>query len=446
MAGAIETPKTSAIDVVLDKAPIGSFQVRIALLCGIVAMLDGFDTQAIAFIAPTLGEAWGLEPKLLGLIFAAGLVGIMAGQLTLGLLSDRFGRRPIILLSTLLFGVFSLLTVFAEGWWTLLLLRFITGIGLGGATPNIIALVAEVSPPRARATMVTVMFAGFPLGAALGGYVSSLLIPAFGWQSVFVLGGVLPLLLLVPLFLWLSESPYHLFHRRHRPEALERMLDRIAGKDRPHVPLQVGVPTDATTKSGGGYGALFSGGLGRLTLPLWFAYFNSLLMIYFLMSWLPSIARQSGLALDTSIITSVFLNLGGAIGGIALGRLADRLGAFRTLTGGFVVAGFSLLAIGMVSGHTALLMGLVFVAGVFTIGGQTAMNAATATLYPVNVRATALGAALAVGRAGSVLGPTIGGILLASSWPLGMIFTLAAIPAFLAAAMTIWIARAGHVR
>ncbi len=442
----VASPK-SEIDSTLEQVPIGKFQIRIAILCGIVAMLDGFDTQAIAFIAPTLGEAWGLPPNLLGLIFAAGLVGIMVGQVTLGLLSDRFGRRPVIIFCTALFGVFSLLTVFAESWTTLLILRFLTGIGLGGATPNIIALVAEYSPPRARSTMVTTMFAGFPLGAALGGYVSSLLIPAFGWHSVFILGGILPLLLLVPLYLWLFESPHHLLHGKRDLKALNRVLDRIAGPDRTPI-----VPIDASTRGSAdtgqkrpGYAALFSAGLGKVTLPLWAAYFNSLLMIYFLMSWLPMIARQSGLALNLSIISAVFLNLGGAIGGILLGRLADRMGAFRTLAVGYTIAAVALVSIGMVSGHTVLLMGLAFIAGAFTIGGQTAMNAATAGLYPASVRATALGAALAVGRVGSILGPTLGGLLLSASWPLSMVFIMVAVPAFLTAVLSIWISRASHV-
>lgn len=447
MANPPVTSLKSGIDRALESVPISKFQVRIALLCGIVAMLDGFDTQAIAFIAPTLGEAWGLAPNRLGLIFAAGLIGIMVGQVTLGLLSDRFGRRPVIILCTALFGGFSLLTVFADGWVSLLILRFLTGIGLGGATPNIIALVAEYSPPRARSTMVTTMFAGFPLGAALGGYVSSMLIPALGWQSVFILGGVLPLLLLVPLYLWLSESPHHLLNRLRDPEKLDRILDRIAGPDRPRfalTPEASGERADKARKAG--YGALFSGGLGKITLPLWAAYFNSLLMIYFLMSWLPMIARQSGLALNTSIISAVFLNLGGAIGGILLGRLADRTGAFRTLAAGYSIAAVSLVSIGMVGAHAALLMGLAFIAGMFTIGGQTAMNAATASLYPATVRATALGAALAVGRVGSILGPTIGGLLLSSSWPLSMVFIMVAIPALLTVALTIWISRISHVR
>ncbi|PZU51255.1 MAG: hypothetical protein DI568_01255 [Sphingomonas sp.] len=432
------------IDALLDSAPISGFQIRVALLCAAVAMLDGFDTQAIAFVAPVIGELWDIPPAHFGLIFSAGLLGILVGQLVAGPLSDRWGRRPVILGCTALFGAFTFATLLADGWTSLIILRFLTGIGLGGATPNLITLTCEISPPRARATMITSMFAGFPLGAALGGFVSSYLIPAFGWQSVFLLGGTAPLILLGFLFVWLPESPHILFHRRRNPEQLARMLDRIAGKDRPPLsfapePLDVAEPAR-------GYPALFAGQLAPATMLLWLAYFNSLLMVYFLMSWLPTIARQSGLSLDTAIISAVFLNLGGALGGVLLGRIADRYGAFQVLAAAYALAGLCLALIGLAGAQTGLLMGLAFLAGLCTIGGQTAMNAATTGLYPAELRATGLGAALAVGRAGSIFGPWIGGLLLATHWSPSGIFMAAALPALLTAGISLSLVRAVQSR
>ena len=440
MAGIAVNAQGSAIDEILNGAPIGKFQIRVALLCAIIAMLDGFDTQAIAFVAPVIGAEWGVTPDKFGLIFSAGLLGIMVGQLTLGPLADRWGRRPIILLCTVVFAVFSLATAAAESWTTLLLLRFLTGIGLGGATPNLITLTCEVAPPRSRATMITAMFAGFPLGAAVGGYLSSLLIPAYGWQSVFIFGGAVPLALMIVLIFWLPESPQFLYLNSKSKEKLDRILTAIAGNDRPE--LLPATPTAAGTEQATvGYRALFTGTLGRTTIPLWIAYFNSLLMIYFLMSWLPTIARQSGMALDTAIISAVFLNLGGAVGGIFLGRAADKFGSFQTLACSYAVAGLSLALIGFFGNQATVLMGLAFIAGLCTIGGQTAMNAATTSIYPAQVRATGLGAALAVGRAGSIIGPWIGGLLLASQWPLSTIFTIVALPAALTVFIAILLAR-----
>lgn len=438
MAGAALSNRTTAIDAALNGAPIGALQIRVALLCAVIAMLDGFDTQAIAFVAPVIGQQWGVTPDKFGLIFSAGLLGIMVGQLTLGPLADRWGRRPVILLCTVMFGLFSLATAMADGWVALLALRFLTGIGLGGATPNLITLTCEVSPPRARATMITAMFAGFPLGAAVGGYISSLLIPAYGWQAVFLLGGAIPLLLMAILLPALPELPQFLHDSGRDPARLKRFLDAVAGADRPALADPTPQPKSAART---GYAALFEGRLKAVTIPLWIAFFNSLLMVYFLMSWLPTIARQTGLALDTAIISAVFLNLGGALGGIVLGRLADSFGAFRTLSVSYAVAGLSLALMGMFGNQAALLMSLAFLAGLCTIGGQTAMNAATTALYPAHVRATALGAALAVGRGGSILGPWVGGLLLASNWPLTTIFGIVALPAAITAAIAFLLSR-----
>ena len=419
---------SKAIDDALDREPVRPFQIRVAVLCAIVAMLDGFDTQAIAFVAPVLGRLWDVGPGRFGFIFAAGLLGIMVGQLTLGRLSDSIGRRPVILLCTALFALGSLATAAAGNWVTLLALRFITGIGLGGATPNLIALTAEFSPPRVRATMITTMFAGFPLGAAVGGYVSSHLIPAFGWQSVFLLGGFVPLVLLVALLGALPESPQFLSLRRPDDPRFAAVLARLCPGKSVSTAAAGATPAGAvaTTRE-----RLLGGTRTGMTLLLWVAYFNSLLMIYFLMSWLPAAVRETGLPLDTAIISSVFLNVGGAIGGILLGRLADRFGAFRVLAAGYAIAGVSLLAVGPASHYVPALMTCVFVSGLFTIGGQTAMNAAATNLYPAAIRATALGTALAVGRIGSIVGPTAGGLLLATGWSVPAVFATVAIPALI---------------
>lgn len=420
------------IDKALNAAPISRAQIAVAFLCAIIAMLDGFDTQALAFVAPVVGAEWGIPPERLGIIFSAGLVGIMVGQIIVGPLSDKWGRRPVILASTFLFGLLCLATVLVQDWEGLLVLRFLTGIGLGGATPNLIALTSEIAPPRARATMITAMFAGFPLGAAIGGYLSSILIPALGWKSVFVMGGALPLLLLPPLYAFLPESPHFLLARDNTSAQLTRVMQRLLGTtwrsdETPAVP-------DAVAKqSGTGFSVLLSSRFRPTTLLLWLAYFNSLLMIYFLMSWLPTIARQTGLALDFAIYSAVLLNLGGALGGVFLGRAADRLGAFRTLACSYAIAGICLGLLGFVTQIPMMLMALAFLAGLCTIGGQTAMNAAAAALYPASVRATGLGAALAIGRTGSVLGPWIGGLLLARGGSLGVIFAIVAVPAILTA-------------
>src|SRR3954467_3211056 len=199
---------TSAIDVAefIDRQPVGGFQIKLLATCAAVLFLDGFDTQAIGYVAPALAKEWGLTKAALGPVFSAGLFGLMIGALMFGPLADRIGRKKIILFSTLAFGIGTLATAFVQDVNTLLVIRFLTGLGLGGAMPNTIAMTSEFNPQRRRATMVMIMFCGFSLGAALGGLLAAALIPQFGWRSVFVVGGAAPLLLVPVLVLKLPES------------------------------------------------------------------------------------------------------------------------------------------------------------------------------------------------------------------------------------------------
>src|SRR3954467_12675821 len=199
---------TSAVDVAgfIDRQPVGGFQIKLLLTCAAVLFLDGFDTQAIGYVAPALAKEWGLSKAALGPVFSAGLFGLMIGALLFGPLADRIGRKKIIIFSTLAFGIGTLATAFIGDVNTLLAIRFLTGLGLGGAMPNAIAMTSEFSPHRRRATMVMVMFCGFSIGAALGGLLAAALIPQFGWRSVFLVGGIAPLLLVPILALRLPES------------------------------------------------------------------------------------------------------------------------------------------------------------------------------------------------------------------------------------------------
>src|SRR5580693_7024695 len=194
---------STEVDVVefIDGQPVGAFQLKLLLTCAAVLFLDGFDTLAIGYVAPSLAKEWGLTKAALGPVFSAGLFGLMIGALLFGPLADRIGRKKIIIFSTLAFGIGTLITSFVNDVNTLLAIRFLTGLGLGGAMPNAIAMTSEFSPRRRRSTMVMIMFCGFSVGAALGGMLAAALIPAFGWRSVFMVGGVAPLLL-VPMLTW----------------------------------------------------------------------------------------------------------------------------------------------------------------------------------------------------------------------------------------------------
>src|ERR1700726_3621754 len=199
---------TAPVDVAdfIDQQPVGGFQLKLLLTCAAVLFLDGFDTTAIGYVAPSLAKEWGLTKGALGPVFSAGLFGLMIGALLFGPLADRVGRRKIIVFSTLAFGIGTLVTAFVQDIDTLLAIRFLTGLGLGGAMPNAIAMTSEFNPRRRRATMVMIMFCGFSVGAALGGFLAAALIPYFGWRAVFIVGGTAPLLLVPVLALRLPES------------------------------------------------------------------------------------------------------------------------------------------------------------------------------------------------------------------------------------------------
>jgi MFS transporter, AAHS family, 4-hydroxybenzoate transporter len=428
----------AAIGTAIDGARLRGVQVTVFVLCALVALLDGFDTQSVSFVVPLLAEEWGVAGTSFGPVFSAGLLGVMLGQIVFGQVSDRIGRRAVIVMSAALFGTFTLLSAASQGWWQLLALRFLAGIGLGGAVPNVIALTSEFAPRRLRALLIGLVFGGFPLGAVLGGLLTIEIIPVSGWRGVFVLGGVVPLLL-CPLLLWLlPESPRFLATRADGGAALARVMARIAPerRDARWRPDEARAPSLPL-------GALFGAGRAAMTATLWGSFFLSLLVIYFLMSWLPLVVKQRGFPIDVAIHAAVFFNLGGAVGGVVLGRLLDRLPPFAVLGAAYAAGAAAIVAVGAPHDSATLLLASACAAGFCVVGAQTGLCAVAAGLYPTAMRSTGIGAGLAFGRIGSVVGPTAGGLILAAGWPLQLVFFAIAVPA-LAAASSVWLLRRLH--
>jgi MFS transporter, AAHS family, 4-hydroxybenzoate transporter len=431
---------TPAIDVAdfIDRQPVGKFQIRLLLICAAVLILDGFDTQAIGYVAPALAKEWGLTKGALGPVFSAGLFGLMIGALVFGPLADRIGRKKIIIFSTTAFGIGALATAFAQDITTVLVIRFFTGLGLGGAMPNAIALTAEYNPHRRRATMVMIMFSGFSIGAALGGFLAADLIPRFGWRSVFIVGGIAPLLML-PVLVWrLPESVRFLAIAGRAPERVAELLTRVS----PHTAFAADARfiVHETHLPGIPIVHLFREGRGPVTLLLWVVFFMSLLDLYFLASWLPTVLSDLGASVSMAVLIGSMLQVGGVVGVFALGSVIDRF-SFRALALVYFGAVFAVGAIGQLS-HSAVLVSIaIFAAGFCMVGGQTAANALAAGFYPTSVRASGVGWALGIGRVGSIIGPLVGGVLLAEKWSTAAVFITAAVVALCAALAALFLNR-----
>jgi len=431
-ASPVDVASASPVDVAgfIDRQPVGNFQIKLLLTCAAVLFLDGFDTQAIGYVAPALAKEWGLSKAALGPVFSAGLFGLMIGALVFGPLADRIGRKRIIIFSTLAFGIGTFATAFIADVNALLAIRFLTGLGLGGAMPNAIAMTSEFSPHRRRATMVMVMFCGFSIGAALGGLLAAALIPQFGWRSVFAVGGVAPLLLAPILALRLPESVRFLALTGQAPARVAELLGRINPKAGftpatqfvVHEPQLAGMPVLH----------LFREGRTLPTLLLWVVFFMSLLDLYFLSNWLPTVLNDLGASVSSAALIGSMLQVGGVVGTFALGSIIDRF-SFRALALVYFVAVFAVGAIGQLGHSVALVTAAIFAAGFCIVGGQIAANALAAGFYPTSVRATGVGWALGIGRVGSIIGPLVGGALLTAKWSTGSVFMAAATAAMCAA-------------
>lgn len=431
-------PSVTDVAAFVDEQPIGRFQVRLLLACAAVLLLDGFDTQGIGYVAPELAHDWNLARGGLGPVFSAGLLGNMVGALLFGPLADRIGRKRIIVLSTAAFGLGALATVFAQDIASLILIRFLTGLGLGAALPNAIALVSEFSPNRRRATMVMAMFVGFSVGSALSGLVAAALIPIFGWRSVFLIGGIAPLLMVPFLAARLPESVRFLALSGGADIRVAKLLTQVAPSVR--FPSAMRFRVREATLVGLPIAHLFNGGRALATLVLWAVFFMSLLDLYLLLNWLPTVLNDLGASVSVAAVVGAMLQVGGIAGTLTLGQFIDRF-SFRALSLAFLFAAMAIAIVGFSGQSIAFAILAISCAGFFLVGGHIAAIALAATYYPTMARSTGVGWAIGVGRIGSIVGPLIGGIMLARGVDAQSLFMAAAVPALMASVAALVLAR-----
>lgn len=418
------------IEQIIDDSTLGGGQVLIIALCTLCLVMDGFDVQSMGYVAPALIKEWGVAKEVLSPVFGAGLFGMLVGSLLFSTLADKRGRRPVLLGATVFFSACMLLTAFADSIAQLIGLRFAAGLGLGCIMPNAMALAGEYTPRRTRVSIMMLVSCGYTVGGVVGGLISAALIPTFGWRSVFVVGGVIPLLISAAMWLRMPESIQFLVAKKGDGARIRRNLALVAPglhlPDDAHFVLH-----EAARTTGAPFVALFQEGRARVTLLLWLINFANLLDMYFLSNWLPTVMREAGYSTQNAVLAGTTLWIGGTVGTLALGRIIDRVGLIPVLMATFMIAIVSTALIGnpVATASLGIIIALIFLSGFAIVGGQPALNALAATYYPTSLRSTGIGWSLGVGRVGSVIGPVLGGYLMHLQWSQSQLFMAAAVPA-----------------
>ena len=422
----------------IDQRGLSGLQITVFALCFLMSAFEGFDAQMMGFVAPAIIRDFHVPPPAMAAVFASGLFGLLIGCLVIAPMADWIGRKKIIVGSALLFGVFTVATTQAHSLNALLWLRLLTGLGLGGAMPNGIALTAEYLPARRRAALTMAMFVGFPFGATVGGLAAAPLIPQYGWQIVFWIAGILPILFGLFLGFALPESIRHLVTKGEHGVAVRRILARI--DPRAELPADASYVINEERNPGLTLPYLFRGGRALGTVLLWTMFFMSLLDIFFLSSWLPTVLSQSGMAEEAAVASAAVLQGGGVLAALLVGRFVDRYGFFIVLTPLYALAAVAIAVLGQPGLSVSLIMVAAFLSGAGVVGGQTAVNVLAAVYYPTFMRATGVGWGLGIGRIGSIVGPVIGGMLIQRQWGNQSLFLAAAVPAVAAVIATILMA------
>ena len=425
--------QTIDISEVIDKSKVGVFQVGIFVLCGLCLIIDGFDVQAMGYVAPALIKDWHVAGPALGPVFSAALFGVLVGSLLFSMLADKIGRRPVLIGATVFFGLMTLWTGRANSMNELLTLRFIAGMGLGGIMPNAVALIGEFSPLKSRVSIVMIVANGFNIGAAFGGFLAAWLIPAYGWRSVFYLGAAVPIVIATLMVFLLPESLQFLVLQGKKLHQVTKWLKRIDPAAVTDDPRRYVVREQK--KEGVPAMHLFSEGRAMVTILLWSIFFLNLLNLYLLASWLPTVVSGAGYATSTAVLVGTSLQVGGLLASFVMAGFIRRLGIMPVLLIGFFIGAVSISMIGVVAATLSLLVLVVFMAGWGVVGNQGTLNALAATYYPTYLRSTGVGWCLGIGRVGAIVGPLFAGELMRRHLPTQQLFFTVAALALIATAL-----------
>jgi MFS transporter, AAHS family, 4-hydroxybenzoate transporter len=429
----VEVP-TIDVTRLLDEKRLGSARIMILLVCGLVAVMDGFDVQVIGIAAPSIARSIHVPVKAFGEVFSSTLLGVALGAAMLGTLSDKIGRKPVLVATTAAFGLFSIATACVSSLDELLLARFLAGVGLGGAMPNFIGMVSDYAPGQKRGALVALLWTGFPIGGVLAGVVAAHTIELFGWQSVFYFGGFLPIVLAAVIWSVVPESLRFLLRRGHKRQEALRTIQRLWPEAR--LESRSRFVIGGSEPSNVSVGLLFSGARARTTILLWASFFSTFLLLITCAVWTPVLLQTGRTNLSGAAVVLIAFNLGSVVGTPMAGLLIQLRRSRAVLALVFVCCAVVLALVGQARSSVSLTALLMTVAGLTLGTGSSALIAMVAQFYPQSVRSTGLGYAMGLGRLGSFTGPLVIGVLVGWNWSVGHVFEVIASPALAAALAT----------
>jgi len=413
----------------IDDGKVSRFQIGAIVLCALVAFLDGIDGQNIAVAAPIIIQKLGLTRAAFGPIFSSGLLGAAIGALAFGPLGDRFGRKLMLLIAVLLFGLFTLVTPLAQDYGSLLGIRFAAGLGLGGATPCFLALASELAPSRRRAMVASLIWSAFPLGISAGGFLNSFILTRYGWEAMFWFGGIAPLVVGAILLLWLPESLRFLMARGKDDSAIAAVVRRI----KPDVPANARFVSDEERVEGVAVKNLFADGRASLTLLLWVPFFLAFAVLALTVVWSPILLTENGIPPAQASIALGIHGLGALVGMSLAGRLIERFGAGAVLVPALVLGAIATSATGYSATSLPTMSATLALIGLLVGCGASGSIALAALSYPTAIRSTGIGWAMGVGRFGQVLAPLFAGAAVAAGWSNTTLFMVVGIAPVIAA-------------
>jgi MFS transporter, AAHS family, 4-hydroxybenzoate transporter len=419
--------RSISISEILDDNPFSLYQVWVCLLCFLIMFCEGYDLMVIGVTMPKIADFLHCKPAELGLAVSAGQVGPLIGAVVLGMVADKWGRRRTLIVSAFIFAVFTFMISHMTSLTDLALYRLLAGIGLGGAVPNALAFGSEWAASNKRATLATTMYAGVAVGSMAVGFLAAYMLPAYGWQSMYRLGGAMPIAIAIILIAFLPETLEYTFRGGDKAKLL-KLVGRIA----PNLAKEEGLEIYSAEKkmTGAPVLHLFREGRAVATILIWLAFLCSFFLLWFVAAWAPSLLRKGGATPHQYGIAFAFINIGSLIATLLIGRLMDKFNKYNILKVFFIAAFISVVLFGLNStaGLTAL-SALCVAMGFFVIGGNSGCMGLATLAYPTDLRGTGIGWAYGVGKIGSLLAPAVGGMFMARQWSVSKICNVNALTA-----------------